>query len=242
MTRPETLWVGSPHHESGRRGRHLSGIVCHIMEGSLAGCDSWFNNPASGVSAHYGIGKDGTIHQYVRDEDTAWANGKPNHPDLSIGWLNDLLSRGGNPNHVTISIENEGFTGDEMPEAQYQANLALTRALLDENGLPPDDQHVIGHNRIDSRNRAHCPGTGFPWERLFADLNAPSELVVEPEGTTDAGGVGEEPPAPDDLTLIFNRAGDIYNEADRPACETSPNVIRGLALEVQEAVNRLKGV
>jgi N-acetyl-anhydromuramyl-L-alanine amidase AmpD len=41
------------------------------MDGTLAGTDAWFTNPASQVSAQYGIGKNGEVHQYVKEEDTA---------------------------------------------------------------------------------------------------------------------------------------------------------------------------
>ena len=44
-------------------------IVEHVMQGSLTGTDHWFQNPNAQVSAHFGIGKDGSVHQYV---DTAF--------------------------------------------------------------------------------------------------------------------------------------------------------------------------
>ena len=31
-------------------------IVLHIMDGTLSGTDSWFADPSSQVSSHYGIG------------------------------------------------------------------------------------------------------------------------------------------------------------------------------------------
>ncbi|HHY13968.1 MAG TPA: S-layer homology domain-containing protein [Thermoanaerobacterales bacterium] len=33
-----------------------------------------------------------------------------------------------------------------------------------------DEDHIIGHYRIDSVNRPNCPGNKFPWNRLFDDL------------------------------------------------------------------------
>ena len=46
--------------------------IIHIMQGTLAGTDSWFRNPAAEVSAHFGVGKDGTVIQWVDTSDTAW--------------------------------------------------------------------------------------------------------------------------------------------------------------------------
>jgi hypothetical protein len=47
------------------------GLVLHhaVMNGSLY---SWFNNPASQVSATFWVGRDGTIEQYVDSEVVAW--------------------------------------------------------------------------------------------------------------------------------------------------------------------------
>ncbi|HEX2172598.1 MAG TPA: N-acetylmuramoyl-L-alanine amidase [Dehalococcoidia bacterium] len=188
-------WIGTSNFSRGRDGHRPVAIVNHIMEGTLAACDSWFNNRESQVSAHFGIGQNGEIHQYVRTVDTAWANGRCNQPDLSVEWLADCVRRQVNANSLTISIEHEGKTGDRMSEAQYQATLALHRYLIAEYGIPVDRMHIIGHNRIDSINRSRCPGAGFPWDRLLADLGGgtvqpqpgsrdhlPKEVVKPPEG------------------------------------------------------------
>jgi hypothetical protein len=45
------------------------------MEGTLAATDSWFLTPESQVSAHYGVARDGRIHQYVGESDTAFHAG-----------------------------------------------------------------------------------------------------------------------------------------------------------------------
>ena len=37
-------------------------LIVHIMQGTLAGTDSWFRNPNAQVSAHFGVGKTGTIY------------------------------------------------------------------------------------------------------------------------------------------------------------------------------------
>lgn len=55
-------------------------IVVHIMDGSLSGTDAWFASQASEVSAHYGIGKAGEVHQYVEEADTAFHCGTVKNP------------------------------------------------------------------------------------------------------------------------------------------------------------------
>lgn len=54
----------------------ISEITIHHMAGvnSAEGCGYGFQNPARNGSAHYGIGNDGQIANYVDEKDTAWAN------------------------------------------------------------------------------------------------------------------------------------------------------------------------
>jgi len=168
--KPNMTWVPSPNHSSSK-GYKTIAIVNHIMEGTLLGTDSWFANPVSQVSSHFGVGKDGVIHQYVDLKYPAWANGGVNKPS----W--PLLIPGVNPNYYTVSIEHEGDSGDVMPEAQYQATLALHRWLIGVLGIPVTCDNIIGHYQIDSVNKSKCPGTEFPWDRLFQDLQGGSDVL-----------------------------------------------------------------
>lgn len=172
MNKPNITRIGSPNH-SDPKGYKMIAIVDHIMAGTLIGTDSWFANPVSKASSHFGVGKNGEIHQYVDLRYPAWANGVPNKPD----W--PLLKSGVNPNYYTISIEHEGESGDVMPEAQYQATLALHRWLIETLGIPVTRDNIIGHYRIDSVNKSNCPGSGFPWERLFMDLKGESDVLIK---------------------------------------------------------------
>ena len=169
MNKPDIIWIGSPNFST--ISHKKIAIVNHIMSGTLTGTDSWFTNPASKVSSHFGVGKKGEIHQYVHLNHSAWANGVVNKPN----W--PLLQNGVNPNYYTVSIEHEGESGDIMSDAQYQATLALHRWLIRTLGIPVTRDNIIGHYRIDSVNRAKCPGTGFPWDRLFQDLRGGKDML-----------------------------------------------------------------
>src|SRR5205814_10677286 len=71
-------WIGcaGANFRSGRApGFKPEAVVIHIMDGTLTGTDSWFNNPQAQVSAHYGIGRGGEVHQYVDEKDTAFHAG-----------------------------------------------------------------------------------------------------------------------------------------------------------------------
>lgn len=163
-------WVGTknfgyPDGTKGRNGFRPIAVVLHIAEGTLAGCDAWFNSPNNpGSSTHYCIGKNGEIHQYVEEDDAAWGNGQVKKPD----W--PLLIEDVNPNLYTVSIEHEGHSGEPWSEPMLQADLWLIGQICERWGIPADKDHIIGHYRIDSVTRARCPGAGLPWDRLLAEL------------------------------------------------------------------------
>jgi hypothetical protein len=156
-------WIGSPNFSAGRAGTPV-GLVLHTMAGSLAGCDSWFNNPASGVSAHFGVGLDGTVHQYVRLEDTAWANGR-----LESGERWSARFGRGNPNAVTVSIETEdrGNSLQPVTDLQFGGVLAAAQAALRRY---PSITHLAGHHRISPETRSACPGSRWLASGRFAQL------------------------------------------------------------------------
>lgn len=170
-TKPNIVWKGSPNHYTGRDDESVVAICDHIMQGTMESTNGWFNNQASEVSSTFGVAKDGRIWQWVKLEDAAWANGKVESVDQSVGWLVQAVKNGVNPNNLTVSIEHEGNTGDVMPESQYQATLALHKWLISlYPAIKVDRQHIIGHYQIMSRTKANCPGKGFPWSRLLNDL------------------------------------------------------------------------
>src|ERR1700756_1937323 len=94
-------WVASPNYWTGRTAGPPIALVLHTMAGPIGACDAWFRNPASQVSAHYGVGLDGAIHAYVRTADTAWANGILEPDNVWPG------PAGTNPNRLSVSIETE---------------------------------------------------------------------------------------------------------------------------------------
>ncbi|AFL99778.1 negative regulator of beta-lactamase expression [Desulfitobacterium dehalogenans ATCC 51507] len=180
---PQIEWVGTPNFRSGRNGRKPLAIVDHITAGYYPSCLSWLQNPESQASAHYLVLRNGRILQLVEDKNTAWHAGIVNQPNWS-------LYDGTNPNFYTIGIEHEGRPGDGLTEAQYQSTLWFHRELLAKYpAIKIDSDHIIGHYRIDSINRPNCPGTKFPWAKLFADLKGDHEvdnLVIYADGDVGA--------------------------------------------------------
>lgn len=121
------------------------------MSGTLSGTDAWFKNPASQVSSHYGIGLTGEVHQYVKEDDMAWANGRVQNPTSKI-----VKSLGGNPNNYSISIEHEGTATIEWSKAMKDTSAELIREIAKRHKIPLDRDHIIGHYEIFS-GKPNCP-------------------------------------------------------------------------------------
>lgn len=152
----------SPHHGS-RNGHRVRAVVVHIIggkTGSMESCISWFQNPASKVSSHWGVDQEGRIYQFVSTERAAWANGRVDRPD----W--PLLVPGANPNWYTESIEHEGREDSPWTDAMYAASAALIAERLKANGLTPGDDTIVEHRRI-FRGKS-CPGHMVDMRKLRA--------------------------------------------------------------------------
>lgn len=142
------------------------------MGGYLTGTDGWFNNAGSQVSAHFGVGLNGEIHQYVKLEDGAWANG---FLEAGNTWPGP---RGVNPNYLTVGIETEdrknGLEVHDVPDAEYKSTLACCRVILEDY---PMIHYLVGHNVISPSSRAHCPGDRWTDTGRFTQLA--TELGLE---------------------------------------------------------------
>ena len=155
----------SPNFYSGRKSYKPEAIVIHIMEGSLAGTDSWFGNRQARVSAHYGVGKSGEVHQYVDEKNTAWHAGVITTPSWS------LIKKAGNglyinPNYYTIGIEHEGTVDTDWTDAMYESTSTLIAEISKRWNILVDRNHVIGHHEIYAVKA--CPGHKVDFNRLIA--------------------------------------------------------------------------
>lgn len=146
------VWRDSPNFTPGRPNGAPVALVLHTMSGTLAGSDSWFANSASQVSAHYGIGLDGTKHQYVRLSDSAWANGV-----LEAGNVWESLFGRAWPNGRTVSVETEdrGNANEPVTDAQYNATVDVCTTAME---TYPSITHLVGHKVISPQSRPNCCG------------------------------------------------------------------------------------
>lgn len=158
------IWKGSPNHYNGRNGYSVIHITLHIMIGYLAGTDSTFANSASQASAHYGIGADGTIHQYVSERDGSYSDA--NYTS----------------NNSCISIEHEGgmAQGAVCTQACIDASARLCADIARRYGwdhLWHDGTrgNIWLHREIPGTDHAGCPDlapNGLPYQQVIDKANA----------------------------------------------------------------------
>lgn len=95
---PQPEWIPTlVDHDAGRYGARVRYIVIHYTAISYERTLRAFNNPNSGVSAHYVVRADGHIAQLVGEADTAWHAGNYWYNQRSIGIELDI-DAGTNPN------------------------------------------------------------------------------------------------------------------------------------------------
>lgn len=146
----------SPNFEPRPAGVLLDMVILHYTdmltaEEALARlCD-----PIHKVSAHFLIGKEGTLYQLVDPKYRAW------HAGLS-SWSNeqDINSRS-----IGIELDNFGHTfGPEpFPDPQISTLLDLLTELTQTYGIPA--HRIVGHSDV-APLRKQDPGTLFPWHEL----------------------------------------------------------------------------
>lgn len=177
---------GNQHTNSSSRDGHIPYVIVdHISAGSMGSMDNWFTSSGNKVSsAHFGVSKNGEIHQYVPIERMAWANGlkqwEQQKATAEVVRNNPTL----NPNKYTVSIEHEGTDG-QLTEAQFAATVWLHKHIQSEvkrlygRDMLLDSYHVIGHFQVDPKRKPNCPGPKFPWDRLYKVLKEEKKVTTE---------------------------------------------------------------
>ena len=145
-------------------GDGVSYLVLHRTEGSRDGAIAYAQDPAAYASAHYLVGRDGSVTQLVPTKDIAWHAG------------NRTL------NAHSIGIEQEGFalrTGSWYTESEYQSSAALIRYLAARFGVPLDREHLLGSDEVPAPEQAKTsarhgdPGPYWDWSHLLDLVGAP---------------------------------------------------------------------
>jgi hypothetical protein len=151
--------VSSPNHSS-RSGLAPAYISLHVMAGGLAGTDSVFRNAGSKASSHYGVGSDGSVHQYVNERYAAWADGSMNS------------------NRRSISIEHAGgLNGYANTDACVEASAQLCANIAQRMRWPKlvHGQNIMLHREIPPHTHPACPDkcvNPLRWQEIIDRANA----------------------------------------------------------------------
>ena len=152
----------SPNYGPRRGGALPDIVVLHYtaMVDAQAACKR-LCDPQAEVSAHYLIGRDGTVWSLVDEAQRAWHAGAG-----YWGGVTDVNSR-------SIGIELNNTGAQPFPAPQMAALEVLLPGILERWSIPPE--RVIGHSDMAPLRKAD-PGTRFDWRRL-----ARAGLSVWPE-------------------------------------------------------------
>lgn len=145
-------------------------IIHHTAQNSCAQTLKTFTTPASQVSAHYVVCKDGAVHHMLNDYLRAWQAGRS-----SWGNNKDI-------NSCSIGIELDNNGEEPFTAPQINSLLKLLDTLKQRYGIPA--ANFIGHADI-APTRKKDPNVYFPWEELarhgFGLWYRDTSLVAVPE-------------------------------------------------------------
>ncbi len=185
------IWAGNQYtNKSDRRGHTPIAIVNHISEGSAQSCISWFTTPRNKESsAHFLVAKDGTVYQFVRIEDNAWANGLT-QSEINISKNKLVIQKKVNPNWWTVSIEHEGVhkeTTGALTDLQLKATQELHRYIIDyvkasyNHTIEANRDNILLHSEIDPIKKPLCPGELFPIYSIIQFLSTKEKKITVEE-------------------------------------------------------------
>ncbi len=144
----QVIRIPSPNHNE-RRPNYV--ILHDTSNDNIERPLKTLTDPAREVSAHYLIGRDGTLYQLVDEQRRAWHAGQS-----YWGGLTDL-------NSASIGIELDNTGEEPYADAQITRLLGLLRELQARYRIPA--ANILGHGDIALRRKVD-PGWQFPWARL----------------------------------------------------------------------------
>lgn len=141
-------WVGTTNFNM-RKPNFV--IIHHTAQNSCDQTLKTFTTPKTGVSAHYVICKDGSLHHMLNDYLRAWHGGV-----AKWGANTDI-----NSSSIGIEIDNNGV--DSFATPQIITLLQLLTNLKKAYSIPA--ANFIGHADI-APTRKNDPNVTFPWKAL----------------------------------------------------------------------------
>ena len=141
-------WANGTNYTPGRQDKIRGIVIHHAASTSLDSIGQVFSQPGRGGSAHYGVGGK-QVHQYVREEDTAWH---------CSNWAG---------NSATIGIETTNSTGApdwKVSDETFDTLCKLVAEIAKRNGLgklwinPDADYPALSGHKDWQGACTVCPG------------------------------------------------------------------------------------
>lgn len=155
----------------GRGGHKIDSICLHITGGSYDSASNWIKRPEALAGYNAIIRLDGTVVQFVEEQNAAWAHGKVDRPS----W--PLLRAGINPNQHSLSLARVGSNQNTWTPAQLRATLDVLKYWGHKYDITLKRPYVFGHFEIDSVNRWYCPGRPF-FDEVIKQLPAVNSAIL----------------------------------------------------------------
>ncbi|MEK6882260.1 MAG: peptidoglycan recognition family protein, partial [Nanoarchaeota archaeon] len=82
-----------------------------------------------------------------------------------------------NFNKISVGIEHEAFSNQDLTEIQYVSSAKLINEICQRHGIPKDIEHIIRHNSI--RSDKVCPGLVNISKLIGLTFNPPTISEIE---------------------------------------------------------------
>jgi hypothetical protein len=155
----------SPNYNDRPASTVPTAIVLHATVGDVGPSLNWLSNPASEVSVHYLIDRDGTVYQMVPEALRAWHAGPSFYAGLS-DWNNFSVG-------IELVNRNDGI--DPYPPEQVDACKKLCAYLVYKYAITPD--MIVTHKMISGAITGKSDPKGFPLEAFI--MSVAKELPPE---------------------------------------------------------------
>lgn len=160
----------------------MSGLVCHSMEGWLAGSLGELDKPDRQASWHFSNALDGTLYQHYPLQASVWASGNYK------------------ANTSLIAVESEGVAGTPLNAAQVATMLNLAQEIEAYRGYKLVRQVTLWeHNEVALWAEPNAGPTSCPSHRYDPFFAA---LLAEPQQEADM--------TPDEITKIAQAAAEAF--------------------------------
>jgi hypothetical protein len=192
----------SGNHRSDGVVRPVRGWVLHVIVGSLSAADGAFHNPSWGASAHFGVGKDGHIVQWVDTGDRAWAEGAWGqvHGPYPYVVTDSTTGRG----LGTHSMGGAAWGGHECPGSIRAAQRPLILATAQGNQPAPPQEEDMAHS---------WETVIYPGQQRWINIPPPEDGFFAGRGMAGSVGVDTMTKGRAPAYVVAGRPGGYYAPA-----------------------------